>query len=242
MLAGKPDEKGLLCELSVLTHDLGDIGKDADFWPRIVLDLKGHLFIRARNPEEALKFMSAFTQYLQAGLFKDYSRWVTGPPIAGSTPHQVMIVHDRYLVGRAFAKIACALAFVAFGERAKELSRFEILRSFALGNETEAWEGLVREITFPGTLKQFGNRHIAALTIKGNHLIGLVSLFGGLELIDLGEIPPSMPISLRVVASAEIDATKSSMLLPEEAEPILQILLAEVESAAREGIALGQDG
>jgi hypothetical protein len=46
---------------------------------------------------------------------------------------------------------------------------------------------------------------------------------------------------LRVVASAEIDATKSSMLLPEEAEPILQIFLAEAESAAREGIALGQD-
>ena len=141
MLAGKPDEKGLLCELSVLTHDLGEIGKDPEFWPRIVLDLKGHLFIRARNPEEALKFMSAFTQYLRAGVFNDYSRWVAGPPIMGSTPHQVMIVHDRYLVGRAFAKISCSLSFVAFGEHAKELSRFEILRSYALGNQAEAWEG-----------------------------------------------------------------------------------------------------
>jgi len=240
MLASKPDEKGLLCELSVLTHDLGEIGKNPDFWPRIVLDLKGRLFIRARNPEEALKFMSAFTQYLQAGVLKDYSRWVTGPPISGSTPHQVMIVHDRYLVGRAFAKIACSLAFVVLGEQAKQLSRFEILRSYALGNQTEAWEGLVCDVRFPGTLKHFGNRHIAALTIQSNHMIGLVSLFGGLELIDLGEIPASMPGSLSAVASAEIDGTKTNMLLPEEAEPILQILLAELESAAREGIALGQ--
>lgn len=239
MLASKPDEKGLLCELSVLTHDLGAIGKDPDFWPRIVLDLKGHLFIRARTPEEALKFMSAFTQYLQAGVFKEYSRWETGPPILGSTPHQVMIVHDRYLVGRAFAKIACSLAFVALGEQAKQLSRFEILRSYALGNQTEAWQGLVREVRFPGTIKDFGNRHIAALAIKNNHMIALVSLFGGLELIDFGEIPASVPSSLSVVASAESDGTKTKMLLAEEVEPILRNLVVELESAAGEGIALG---
>lgn len=239
MLASKPDEKGLLCELSVLTHDLREIGKDPDFWPRIVLDLRGRLFIRARNPEEALKFMSAFTHYLHAGAFRDYSRWVTGPPISGSTPHQVMIVHDRYLVGRAFAKIACSLAFVALGEQAKQLSRFETLRSYALGGQTEAWDGLVRGVRLPGTLKHFGSRHIAALTIESNHMIGLISLFGGLELIDLGEIPASMPTSLSAVASAEIDGTKTNILLPEEAGHILQILLAELESTAREGIASG---
>jgi hypothetical protein len=70
-------------------------------------------------------------------------------------------------------------------------------------------------------------------------MIGLISLFGGLELIDLGEIPASMPTSLSAVASAEIDGTKTNILLPEEAGHILQILLAELESTAREGIASG---
>lgn len=241
MLASKPDEKGLLCEISVLTHDLGEVGKDPDFWPRIVLDLRGRLFIRARNPEEALKFMSAFTQYLQAGAFKDYSRWVTGPPISGSTPHQVMIVHDRYMVGRVFAKIACSLAFITIGEQAKQLSRFEILRSYALGGHTEVWEGLVRELRFPGTLKYFGSRHIAALTSKSNHMVALVSLCGGLELIDLGEMPASAPSSLNALASSEIDGTKTQLLPTEETGSIFRNLLAELESAEREGIGLGLD-
>jgi hypothetical protein len=92
--------------------------------------------------------------------------------------------------------------------------------------------GLVREVRLPGTLKQFGNRHIAALTIKNNRMIALVSLFGGLELIDLGEIPAPLPSSLSAVASAEVDGTKTNMLLSEEAEPIVRVLLAELESAA----------
>lgn len=175
MLTRKPDQNGLVCELSILTHDLGEIGKDPEFWPRIVLDLKGRLFIRARTPEEATKFMWAFGQYLQTGTFRSYSGWFTGPPILGGTPHQVLVVHDRYQMGRVFAKIACSHAFLSLGGIAKKLPMFNALRDYALGKPTDDWEQLVREIRLPGTIKQSQKHHVAALFLKDKHLIALLA-------------------------------------------------------------------
>jgi hypothetical protein len=63
----KPDQDGLVAEVDVLTHDLGEIGNDPDFWPRIVLDLKGRLFIRARSPEESGQISTRFRAGFKSG-------------------------------------------------------------------------------------------------------------------------------------------------------------------------------
>jgi len=217
----------------VLTHDLGEIGKDPEFWPRIVLDLKGRLFIRARTPEEATKFIAVFSQYFQTAAFKNYSGWVTGPPI-GSTPHQVLIVHDRYQVGRVFAKIACAFAFVALGYDAKKLPMFNVIRDYALGRPSADWEQLVREIRLPGTIKQLQDRHVAALTLKDEHLVCVISLFGSLATIDMGEADGAIRDFQPAAAIAQIDGTKTTVISKEEAEELLRLLLTEIDAAASE--------
>jgi hypothetical protein len=230
MLARRPNQNGMICELSVLTHDLGEIGKDPDFWPRIVLDLRGRLFIRARTPDEAVKFVSAFVRYLRTGALRDHSRWITGPPILGSTPHQVSIVHDEYQVGRVFAKIACSFAFIALGDTAKTLPLFNVLRKYALGSPTDSWAQLVREIRFPGALKQLQDRHVAALARRNEDVIVLVSLFGSLQMIDLGEAPESTKTIRCAAATARVDGTKTKVLPDEEAEEMTQLLFAEIEA------------
>jgi len=230
MLARRPNQNGLICELSVLTHDLGQIGKDPEFWPRIVLDLKGRLFIRARTADEAVQFISAFVNYLGAGTFRDHSHWVTGPPISGSTPHQVLIVHNQYEVGRVFAKIACSFSFIALGAIAKTLPMFNVVREYALGSSTDNWAQLVREIRFPGALKQLHDRHIVALALRNDHVIVLVSLFGSLQMIDLGEAPEAIHTFRCAAATARVDGTKTQVLPDEEAEKILQLLFAEIDA------------
>jgi hypothetical protein len=233
MLSRKPQKDGLICQVGVRIYELGEIGNDPEFWPRIVLDLKDQLFIRARNPEEAKKFFNALVQYLRLPAFKDYSRLVTGPPIQGSTPHQIMILHDTYQVGRVFAKIVSSFAFVALGNSAKQLPMFRTLRSYALGDLTEGWDGLFQELRLPGSLTHFQDCHVAGIAVRNSHLVGLVSLFGGLGLVDLGEAPVGMQTLRSVGASAEICGKKTKMLSLDESEEVLRVLLDELESVGR---------
>ena len=68
-------------------------------------------------------------------------------------------------------------------------------------------------------------------------MIGLVSLFGGLEMIDLGEAPASMRNFRGAAASAEVGGTRTNILPPHEVEPMLQLLLTELELSASEDAA-----
>src|SRR5258708_10472295 len=66
----KPDARGFIGELEVRTDRLPEIDSDPDFWPRVVLDPSGHLYLRARNSDEALKFAVGLVQRLNTGVFE----------------------------------------------------------------------------------------------------------------------------------------------------------------------------
>ncbi len=228
LLERKPDQNGLVAEVDVLTHDLGEIGNDPDFWPRIVLDLKGRLFIRARSPEEAAKFVPVFVRALKAGAFRDHSGWVTGPPIQGSTPHTVMVSYDDCEVRRVFAKIACSVAFIVLGEIAKELPMFDTLRQYALGDSPPNWHDVVLQIKFPGTLTQFEDRHVAALFRENDQIVCLISLFRSLHRIELGHAPDAIGDFRHAVATCLVNGTQTKVLSHRQAEDVMRTLCAEI--------------
>lgn len=105
-----------------------------------------------------------------------------------------------------------------------------VLRKYALGSETDSWAQLVSEIKFPGALKQLQDRHVAALARRNEHVIILVSLFGSLQMIDLGEAPDSIQTIRCAVATARVDGTKTKVLPDEEAEEMTQLLFAEIDA------------
>lgn len=232
LLEHTPDQNGLVAEVDVRTHDLGEIGNDPDFWPRIVLDLKGRLFLRARSSEEAARFVDVFVRALRAGDFKDYSGWATGPSIQGGTPHTVMISYDDCEVRRVFAKIACSVAFKVLSQDAKELPMFDTLRRYALGSSPPNWRDVVLQIKVPGTLTQFEGRHVAAVFREKDQITCLISLFGSLHRIALGRAPDAIVDFRHAVAQCLVNGTQTKILSDREAEVVLRTLCQDLSGPA----------
>src|SRR5260370_22029454 len=115
ILDRKPDPRGFISELEVRTDRLLNISADPDFWPRVVLDLSGHVYVRARSLDEALRFITALIFGLKAGAFeKDYSSWTHSGIVARSL-HWFSLLYDRCVGPRLACSIVCGLMFVQFG-------------------------------------------------------------------------------------------------------------------------------
>lgn len=165
------------------THDLGDVEKDPAVWPRIVLGVDDRLFIRARNRNEALKFISVFAQYVQAGPSRDHSRWTAGEVVSGE-PHTVHIAYDEYKVRRVLAKIAYGLLFLAL--QPQDDSAFTELGQYVLGQLPDRWQEIVEQVSEAGSVSLWPEHHVAAVLWTQGRLKGIVSIFGSCHVVDLG--------------------------------------------------------
>jgi hypothetical protein len=226
-----PDEAGLVGELSVRTGDLGEIAKDDEFWPRIVLDLAGKIFIRARDPAEALNFVKLFTRAVQAGAFKEHSSWTSGE-IVGGTVHTAVMRYRPTAVVRVVAKIACGLTFLRLGYDGPETETHRKARAIVNPEEPDAPAASAKLISDPGTLCFWPDYHVGIVELWGGRLRSVVSLYGDCHMVDLGSF--SNPDEFKpIVAFCRKNGTRTFIVEGVESEKVIDDLNRYV--AGREG-------
>ena len=211
LLDGEPDNKGFVGELDVRTDKLLDVGEDPDFWPRVVRDPSGHVFIRARNGEEALQFIAALLLLLKCDALRDYSGWVTAE-MSGSTHHLMSLSYDRFVVHRLAAKVACALMFLEFGRTITANPAFRSVRRFILEGPNEDSPNPTTTLSAAGTQVPWGANHIAVISKLHGHTSGIVSIYGDCQLIEFGTHLTSTVPDISDAAVCRWDGTRAQMI------------------------------
>jgi len=229
MLNRKPNPQGFLCELEVRTDRLPEIESDPDFWPRIVLDLSGRIYLRVRNPDEALRFVNALIIGLNAGAFsKEFSGW-TNTQITSGSPHWLGLAYDKFVGRRVAGKIACGLMFLEFGSVVKAESGFRRVREFVLGNQADGQASPVTQILDAGTERPWNENHVALTCVEHGVLLGVVSIYGDCQIVDFGpHSGPLLPDETKL-AMCRWDGTLTRMVTAASVPDVV----AELRSHAR---------
>ena len=221
LIANAPDETGKICEISPdFVEKDAPFFDDPDFWPRALLDMRGNLKIRSRNPEEALRFMDVVIPLAQQGMFSDFSRWTTGS-IPAHTPHHVRVGYDESDVFRVVAKMAYGVLAAAVGSRVSSEDWFPAVRHFIKDGDAQTEKPLVVELGEPAGFKAWAEHHLVLIDTSGNDLRGTVMLYGSYHLVDLGNRPKVMTPEIVVISRRDgsdtrfVDADEASKIAGE---------------------------
>jgi hypothetical protein len=216
-LSNAPEPNGLVCEINVSLDVPPEISADPDFWPRIVMLPNGNLLLRARDPQEAERFMAVFAPLVMHGVDAFRGTWQTAE-ISGGTQHQIVLEYDSQAVRRVAAKIAYGLFLFVSGEELDQPRDGE-LRAYIRGFEdkkpepvTEAPESFVP--TTGGT-----PYHEVILGPPHDLEAAIVRLYGYGFRVDLGSAVRRL--SHPVVVLCATDGSGMRLADPEEANQAL---------------------
>ena len=236
----KPDARGFIAELEVRTDRLPDIDSDPDFWPRVVLDLSGHVYLRARNPDEALKLAAALVQGLSAGVFEqDYSAWTTSE-IAGGSPHYFALVYNKFVGQRLAGKIACGLMFLQFGPVVMNDMQFREVCDFVLGNTSDLSGLPVTQLCDAGTPTCWNGDHVAFVCKHDGRNFAVVSIYGDCHLVEFGTGSGTIAPDENQVAMCRWDGTHARLVRAASVPQIVTELGGRVASLCAKAGGLGQ--
>jgi hypothetical protein len=135
----KPSPNGLVCEFTANVDLDSEIAADPEFCPRIVLLPGKRLMIRARDPEEIVRFAEAITNLALSKYEIDPSKWNNPATIVGGTPHVMALRYDSRCVRRVAAKVGYGL-FCTIKKMRMEGTLDERMRHYILGTETSLHE------------------------------------------------------------------------------------------------------
>lgn len=234
VVKGPPDGTGLLGEISLELLDEHDvhIASDPDFWPRAFLDLTGQPKIRARDPEEAKRLVGILVTLAKRGAFRNHSSWGTGEVSAG-TPHYVRIIYDVPSVFRIIAKIAYGVAFLQAGPEVMFHDPFRHVRRYIICEEQEGQASPVRELSEPGSIKDWPEHHLVVVELCQGHLRGIVTLYGACHLVEFGPVQDCPMEAWPTVAMSRINGTKTQFVSGQIAGQVLRVLTDHVRVRSR---------
>jgi hypothetical protein len=219
LLSQPPKQGGLLCEIRVTIFPAGDpLASDQRFHPRIVLDHRNSLFIRARSPDEATQFIHLLMQVRGHPLLREYKGWVSGE-IKGGTPHLVAFTVDRASVLRIAVKIACGLALSLLSSGAATVGAFASARGFVLGRRVD--DSLAQEVALPGGFQEWPGHHLVTVEPYAGRVRAIVALYGECFLVDLGECAEFLPPAAALCAR---DGSGVRILVGDDADEVRSLL------------------
>ena len=192
----------LVCEFTANLEIDGEIAADPDFWPRIVLLPGDRLMVRARNPEELMRFASALTTIAQSSYQVDQSGWNNNVRISGGTPHSIALRYDPQCMRRVAAKIGYGL-FYSLTQRRMEAGQDERMRRYILGADTSPDEP-VSITPDPVKITTSDAPHSILLSPEHDRTAAFVSLYGFDFRVELG---PAAILPEPVVVFCEINGT-----------------------------------
>jgi hypothetical protein len=174
----------LVCELTVNTDLDPNISADPEFWPRIIMLPGNRLMVRARDPEEAIRFFNVFMHIAVSEFQVDSGAWGKGTVIAGGTRHMMSLSYDPQCVRRVAAKIGYGLFRAISGERL-QIDLDEEMRQFILGSRDSEDEP-VKEEPERGTFTTNDDPHCVVISSERDGLKAFVRLYGLHLRVDLG--------------------------------------------------------
>ena len=190
------------------------------FTPRIFIDDKGRIIIKARTQDDAIRILSLSIRVFKQGI--DYNKLVDAAPTQFDPSPQMHFMMSFNLVSvfRAVAKIGMNVATYLFGKTYISANAYDPLRDFILGKAFNSIEEASRFVNFDdqnnGVLSIFNTPHDKHwLLLSYNH----PTLFFGLRLygtggyiVRLGDIGiwPSAMEHFKIVT---VDYTKRHMQL-----------------------------
>ncbi len=174
----------LVCELTVNTDLDPTIAEDPEFWPRIIMLPGDRLMIRARNPEEAMRFNNVFMHIALSEYQVDAGAWGGGAVIRGGTEHKIALNYDPQCVRRVAAKIGYGL-FSAISGVGLDEDADEELRQYILGNR-DLEDEPVKEAPERGTFTTNDDPHCIVITSEPDGVKAFVCLYGSHLRVDLG--------------------------------------------------------
>jgi hypothetical protein len=192
----------LVCEFTANLELDPETAADPEFWPRVVLLPGNGLMIRARDPEELIRFANAFTNIALSNYQVDASRWTDQVQIIGGTPHRISLLYDPQCVRRVAAKIGYAL-FRAVTKRRMETRDDERMRHYILGTMASPDEP-VSISPFPETSTTSDAPHYIVLSPGHDSSAAIVSLYGFNFRVELG---PTAVLRRPVVVICKIDGS-----------------------------------
>jgi hypothetical protein len=174
----------LVCELKVSTDLDPKISADPEFWPRIIMLPGDRLMVRARDPEEAMRFCNVFMHIAVSEFQVNAGTWGEGTVIKGGTDHMIALSYDPQCVRRVAAKIGYGLFRAISGERL-QVDLDEQMRQFILGNRDSEDEP-VKEEPERGTFTTNDDPHCVVISSEPDGLKAFVRLYGLHLRVDLG--------------------------------------------------------
>jgi hypothetical protein len=183
-LKAKHEPGALVCEMTVNTDLDATMAGDPAFWPRIILLPGDRLMIRARDPEEAMRFNNVFMHIALSDYQVDASAWGSGTEIKGGTEHTIALNYDPQCVRRVAAKIGYGLFGAVSGSSLDE-GFDEGLRQYILGRRDSEDEP-VKEAPERGTFTTNDDPHCIVISSEADGLKAFVRLYGLHLRVDLG--------------------------------------------------------
>jgi len=214
-------------ELFARTENIPEISRDPDFWPRVVLDVSGRPFIRARNGTEARLFAELLMAFLRTGAYRDYSRW-TSAEISGGTPHVVQLRCRKSSLHRLAAKVSFGLSWLGSSEVQSRTEILSPLREFVLAHSVRHSRVDVRWASKPNSMTVFPNHHAAVVRRLHDRLQGLVSFYGDSSVVELA-LPAGSLVGFETIAAiSRRDGTRTEILEGEAKENIAMAFEEEI--------------
>lgn len=210
-------------DVRLLSAESSRIHDDKDWWPRIFLDLRDRLVIRARTPEEAGKLMRTVFEIVHDVRFQDYSGWRHGEIVSG-TQHYWAVTEDRIAVARVVAKMAYGVLRWRAENGWHETEQLERVRVFVrFGRETE-FPGWVIPRSDVKSFQQWQSYHVVAVKNSGGCIRAIVCIFGACFEVELGAIEGAVERCLPIVAVSARDGSDTRLLGKYESEDLRQAL------------------
>jgi hypothetical protein len=216
-LKGQPGPDGSIFSIRVDCRLDPSIAEDPEFRPRIILLPGERLLLRARSPEEAMRYINAFGALVTPEYKVDRAKWGEGTVIKGGTPHSMMLHYDPRVVRRVAAKVAYAL-FARLSGRALERPWDDHLRKYILGQVTMEDEPVSEEPDHL-TSTTTNEPHYFILSPSHDRTAAVVCLYGFRFRVDLGE---GSDLSNPIVVLCEIDGSGMRIVGTHEAELIIR--------------------
>jgi hypothetical protein len=216
-LKSQPGPDGSIFSIKVDCKLDPSIAEDTDFRPRILLLPGDRLLLRARNPEEAVRYINAFGALVTPDYKIDRAKWDKATVIKGGTPHSLMLDYNPRVVRRIVAKIAYAL-FAIVSDRSLEGTWDQYLRKYILGQAPTEDEPVSEE---PDQLTRTTNDepHYVLLSPAHDRTAAVVCLYTFKFRVELGE---GSELLSPIVVLCETDGSGMRIAGMHEAEAIVR--------------------
>jgi hypothetical protein len=217
-LTRQPAADGSLFSLKVDCNLAPEIAEDPEFCPRIVLLPGDRLLLRARSPEEAMRYVNVFMGLVSSDYKVDSAKWGEGTVIKGGTPHSLVLNYNPQTIRRVAAKIAYTLFAILSGHPLERRSD-PLMRRYILDLPRQVnGFGPVSAAPEPATSTTSDEPHFVVLSPAHDRAAAVVCLYGFKFRVDLGE---GSQLPNPIVVLCEIDGSSMRIAGIEEAEEIL---------------------